>query len=268
MRSTWLRRGPLAAAVAAFVSALVVTLASTETPSAQTPAPAATDDSRIWQGVFTSAQADRGKAAYAAYCTRCHALDLKGGQGTGSGPALAGDTFWQSWERGTLATFYRKVSGQMPADSPASLRDNEYADIVSYLLASNGFPAGKTELMPDAGAMTPIRVVRQGVVAPEAPNFALVQVVGCLTPAPNGNWTLSRGTTPAVTRERAPTPASLQGAATVALGSETFRLLGARGFRPETHAGTRVDVRGLLNRVPSENRLDVLALSPLGGTCS
>jgi mono/diheme cytochrome c family protein len=201
----------------------------------------ATDAGRLWQGVFTTAQAERGKGVYSAYCTRCHGLDLQGGQRTGSGPALAGDAFWQTWERNTLAGLYRKVSGQMPADAPASMRDNEYIDAVAYILASNGLPPGRAELTSDAAALDAVRIVKAEGLTEEEPNFSAIQVVGCLSEA-DGQWQL--------TRER-----------------ETFRLLGAKRFSADLRAGTRVDVRGLVNRRPQERLLDVLALSPLEGTC-
>ncbi|HEX7501494.1 MAG TPA: c-type cytochrome, partial [Polyangia bacterium] len=40
-----------------------------------------------WDGGFTAAQADRGRAAYRESCAQCHGQDLAGGEGT---PPLAG----------------------------------------------------------------------------------------------------------------------------------------------------------------------------------
>ncbi len=34
----------------------------------------------------------------------------------------------------------------MPADAPKSLKDEEYADIIAFLLSKNGYPAGQAEL--------------------------------------------------------------------------------------------------------------------------
>ena len=39
---------------------------------AQAPAPAPAAEARIWQGVFTAAQAARGKETYTTACLRCH----------------------------------------------------------------------------------------------------------------------------------------------------------------------------------------------------
>jgi len=49
----------------------------------------AQDTPRIWQGVFTAAQADRGKAVFNTTCLRCHGEDLAGN----TAPALKGDRF-------------------------------------------------------------------------------------------------------------------------------------------------------------------------------
>ena len=49
----------------------------------------AQDTPRIWQGVFTAGQADRGKAAYDQHCIRCHGGDLSGA----NAPALRAERF-------------------------------------------------------------------------------------------------------------------------------------------------------------------------------
>ena len=43
----------------------------------------------VWDGVFTAAQAERGRDAYAVHCVSCHADDLRGM----GGPALKGQEF-------------------------------------------------------------------------------------------------------------------------------------------------------------------------------
>ena len=43
----------------------------------------------IWDGVYSAAQAERGRAVYEARCSRCHGNDLNGV----SGSALAGEGF-------------------------------------------------------------------------------------------------------------------------------------------------------------------------------
>ena len=232
---------------------------------AQAPPPA-DSDTRIWQGVYTSAQAARGKTVYEAYCTRCHGIDMVGGrQGGAGGPALVGDTFWLDWERSSLGSLYSKISKTMPNDSPGSLRSDDYADLLAYILSGNTFPAGNADIPADGSGLDAIRIVRKAGEVAEAPNFSLVQVVGCLS----GNGAavmLTRSTAPIATRDEVPNPAALKDAESRALGTDTVRLIGAARYA-QANDGRKVEARGLLNRTGNEIRLDVLSLSPVGERC-
>jgi broad specificity phosphatase PhoE len=48
----------------------------------------------VWDGVYTEAQAERGKAAYTQSCVFCHGPELAG---TGEAKPLAGPEFLSSW---------------------------------------------------------------------------------------------------------------------------------------------------------------------------
>jgi hypothetical protein len=52
-----------------------------------------------------------------------------------------------------------------------------------------------------------------------------------------------------------------------ALGSNTFRLLDARAYDATARQGQKVYVRGLLVKMPSETRMTLSALEPVGGSC-
>jgi mono/diheme cytochrome c family protein len=237
---------------------------------AQAPGAAAAaqpSDVRIWAGVYTTAQAGRGRTIYEAYCTRCHGLNLLGGRGAGGGPALKDAGFWLSWERSSLGNLYSKISRTMPLDSPASLRDDDYTDVLAYILAENTFPAGSVEITPTVN-LAEIRIMRKAGEVSEAPNFAVVQVVGCLAPGPNSTWTLTRASAPLATRDETPSEAALKDAGGLALGTGTFRLVGAGRFDPASRAGQKMEARGLLNRrSESEQIIDVLSLRSVGATC-
>jgi mono/diheme cytochrome c family protein len=240
--------------------------------SAQAPGPApavsgaSEADARIWTGVFTTAQAARGRAVYEAYCTRCHGIDMVGGRQGAGGPPLAGDNFWLNWERRTLADLFSKISKTMPQDSPGSLRTDDYSDLLAYVLSGNRFPSGSAEVPASGTGLEQVRIARRAGDSGPAPNFALVQVVGCLTGSSEG-WSLTQGTSPAVTREETPSAAALSDAASRPLGSETLVLSSVTPFSPAANAGRRVEVRGLLNRAGSQARLDVLSLRPVSGGC-
>ena len=102
----------------------------------------------IWDGVYTDAQADRGKGQYGQHCAVCHGAAL---EGNGESPPLVGQ-FIPDWAGTTLADLYDKIETTMPLNAPGTLRPTIAADILAYLLQANDFPAGATELAsaPDA----------------------------------------------------------------------------------------------------------------------
>src|SRR5688572_7004237 len=72
----------------------------------------------VWDGVYSEAQAARGKGVYEAQCAFCHQSDLRG-QGFAS--ALVEDTFTSRWQDGNLGDLFTIVKVTMPQDNPASL---------------------------------------------------------------------------------------------------------------------------------------------------
>ena len=108
-------------------------------------APSQAQEQTIKDGVFTEAQAVAGQDAYDAACKACH--DMKFYR-----------DIWNGWEGKPLLNFWYLLVGEMPADNPGSLLDAEYTDIVAYILADMGFPAGTAALDPNNG-MDAITVV-------------------------------------------------------------------------------------------------------------
>jgi cytochrome c len=109
-------------------------------------------------GVFTDAQAARGKAQYNTSCSTCHMEDLSG---SGQALPLAGDAFMDVWEGQSVADLLGLVQGTMPQDKPGSLSAQEAIDIISYLLQQNKFPAGKEELKNDPDALKNILITNK-----------------------------------------------------------------------------------------------------------
>jgi S-disulfanyl-L-cysteine oxidoreductase SoxD len=97
----------------------------------------------VWDGVFTEAQAGRGKALYGRECASCHGDTLGGGE---SAPPLVGDGFLANWNGLTVGDLYDRIRVSMPQDNPGRLTRQQDADILAYLLAFNQFPAGKGDL--------------------------------------------------------------------------------------------------------------------------
>jgi len=50
------------------------------------------------------------------------------------------------------------ISDTMPEDNPGSLKPQEYADVIAYLLKLNNFPAGQDELPPTKETLSAIRM--------------------------------------------------------------------------------------------------------------
>jgi len=218
----------------------------------------------VWDGVYTVAQADRGKANFlTGRCGGCHQLDLSGDRG----PTLKGDTFLSHWENGPVNTLFKKISETMPPNGPNETTDEAKIDIVAYLLQSNGFPAGPAELKLDAEALDRIEIVRKGLIA-TAPNFALVQVVGCLAQGAKNGWVLTNTSEPSVTKDEQPTASGLKTAETRPLGNQTFQLVSVTPFKPEAHKGQKVEARGLLYRDPTDARLNLTSLQMVGSNCA
>ena len=97
-------------------------------------------------GVYTTQQAGRGKTLYDSKCSTCHGADLSGG---GTSPALAGPDFTEPWTNGPMSALFSVIHSTMPADQPGTLTAQQTADVIAFLLSSNKFPAGQTELPTD-----------------------------------------------------------------------------------------------------------------------
>jgi S-disulfanyl-L-cysteine oxidoreductase SoxD len=108
----------------------------------------------VWDGVYTAEQADRGKALYGKQCASCHGAAL---DGSGQAPPLAGADFKGDWNGQTTDDLFEKMQTSMPADRPGQLSREQNADVLAFLLSSNGFPAGQKELPTDAAALQKIR---------------------------------------------------------------------------------------------------------------
>jgi mono/diheme cytochrome c family protein len=232
--------------------------------AAATSLPAA--DNRIWSGVYTTAQAGRGKENFEKSCSNCHNADLNGSV---RAPSLRGERFLKDWGNASANALFIKLRDSMPATYPDTVPEEIKIDILAYLLQVNGFPAGKTELKIDAKDLDDILIVQKGDQT--VPNFALVRVVGCLAPASGKNWKLTRSSEPALTKDDVTTPALLKDAESQSLGSGSFDLVSAGAFKPESHQGRKVEARGLLYRDAAHTLLNLTSLEEVGldagGSC-
>jgi mono/diheme cytochrome c family protein len=112
----------------------------------------------IWDGIYTLAQADRGKAVYANHCGKCHGDDLEGHDEV---PELGGAHFMADWEDQSIADLVQRIRGTMPLDNPGTLSGVSATDVVAYLMQQNGAPAGSAELPNDSSMQSIIRINQQ-----------------------------------------------------------------------------------------------------------
>ena len=226
---------------------------------------AAVEDSQapIWNGTYTAAQALRGKENFTKSCERCHLVDLSGG----TGPSLKGTRFMTSWENESLYKIFTKIRDTMPPNFGTTLTDDAKLDVLSYILQVNGFPEGSTELKIDADLLDNVQIVRKGAARPAIPNFSVVAVVGCLAPGPDKTWLLTNTSEPEITKDQASTPDELQATSTKDAGKQTLRLISVNSFKPESHAGQKVQAKGLIYRDGADARLNVTSLQVVASSC-
>jgi len=112
----------------------------------------------VWNSVYSAPQATRGEAAYGQYCAKCHGPDLSGAD---SAPPLAGGEFNSGWNDLTVGDLFERLRITMPADKPGSVSRQDNADIVTFLLSRNGFPAGDAELPTQSEILKTIKILTQ-----------------------------------------------------------------------------------------------------------
>ena len=212
----------------------------------------ATAHRTIWAGVYTEAQAARGRTAFGESCSGCHSLEA------GGKSPLVGEPFWKSFQQKTVAELLDYVSANMPNGAAGTLNESTYRDIVALMLSSNGFPAGATELQRDNIADVQIMPKDAGA---ELPADAFVRVVGCLAKR-GSDWVVTRATAPE-RAEREP-----QG------GEDAARPLGTRTMqlkfvltKLDPLAGSRVLVNGMLIGEGGKDGINVTTVSRVAAKC-
>ena len=238
--------------LASYLGATVSALRPLQAPAGAQPS--------VWDGVFTDAQAERGRLYFSANCAECHGDKLEGGEGK----PLAGTPFWNRWRGSTVGDLFTTIKTNMPFADDGSKKGtlplNVYLDIVTHILKTNGLPSGTKEMTPASTANIQIKL--QGG-SNELPDSTPVRVVGCLAPrGPGGVWRLEMGAAPV----RATTtggPADRD----VPLGSRDFELKFVLTSLTRL-VGHRVSVTGLLIGEGGSNGLNVSSVDSVADTCN
>jgi S-disulfanyl-L-cysteine oxidoreductase SoxD len=96
----------------------------------------------VRDGVYTEAQADRGKALFEERCTDCHTPKMWGSDWTGR----------------SVADIFDFISNYMPEPNPGSLSPQQVRDVLAHIFKSNDLPAGAMELPETIAALKQIRL--------------------------------------------------------------------------------------------------------------
>lgn len=99
-------------------------------------------------GVFTAAQASKGREVYLLACVSCHSP----ADHTGGG-------FWQDLLGKTVASFFSYLRNNMPQDNAGSISQDDYVNVTAYMLGLNGMPVGERALTADSVSQAKIRIV-------------------------------------------------------------------------------------------------------------
>lgn len=141
---------------------LLVCVLGIAVPSLAEGQPANGVATTIWDGVYTESQARRGEEIYPSVCGRCHGYKLDGAPDDPDffpTPPIAGGKFLRNWNGASLLALFEYTRSTMPEINPGSLSDREFADLLSFMLAASGAPAGPGELEPTADAQREILIV-------------------------------------------------------------------------------------------------------------
>lgn len=91
------------------------------------------------------AQAESGAAVYESSCGFCHG---DAGEGAGNNPPVVGDGVLASYaDAGELLQYVRS---EMPVDEPGGLSDEEFQDVVAFMLQANGIDLTGKSITPEA----------------------------------------------------------------------------------------------------------------------
>lgn len=103
---------------------------------------------------YSADQAAAGKQVFDSTCARCH----PSGQ-------LDGAAFSNLWNNRRVSTLYSLLSNTMPQDRPGSLKDEQYVNVIAYLLQRNQVPSGAAKLSIDTLDMKKLRIDVGGAAA-------------------------------------------------------------------------------------------------------
>lgn len=96
------------------------------------------DEPNTTDGIYSEAQAGRGRQVFEQICTECHV------------PAdWMEPTFLDRWEEASVFRLWYWIYERMPHGNPGSLTREQVTDALTYIFQLNGLPPGPDELADD-----------------------------------------------------------------------------------------------------------------------
>jgi mono/diheme cytochrome c family protein len=135
-------------------SRIVFSVASATVCGALSLAAAGQPARNTLSGIYTEGQAKRGQTVYEEQCLSCHSPDLTGAD---QAPALVGAEFTNEWNDAPVSDLFERIRISMPADKPGTLKPEQVADVLAFVLSKDGFPAGDTELPAEADSLKDVK---------------------------------------------------------------------------------------------------------------
>ena len=100
-------------------------------------------------GIYTIAQAERGKGLFTSLCERCHSVQ-----------EFSGRSFDSIWAGVPAAALYARIANTMPFDQPGSLGIPQVTALMAHIFSENDMPAGDKPLEGDIDWLMSVSLAR------------------------------------------------------------------------------------------------------------
>lgn len=123
--------------------------------------PTETAERSVRDGVYSKEQAQNARLLYLGGCAPCHGSRLNGAPDVADmspGPPLTGPAFHRSWNGSTVGSLFEYTRSSMPISNPGQFTDQQYIDIIAYILSYGEFPAGDAPLEPNVDGLNDILI--------------------------------------------------------------------------------------------------------------
>ena len=100
-------------------------------------------------GIYTLAQAERGKGLFTSLCERCHSVQ-----------EFSGRSFDSIWAGVPAAALYARIANTMTFDQPGSLGIPQVTALMAHIFNENDMPAGDKPLEGDIDWLMSVSLAR------------------------------------------------------------------------------------------------------------